>query len=152
MQIAGLQYGRDRAVLAHHLCVYHQADYTKSQIEFRGIADGRSRLIFDGLIAVPKGVKGVDANEQTRNLLLSNTAEIHARPRLEIYSNEIACRHGASIGNLDQNALFYLQSRGLTESEARRVLINAFMASVFDQASPIAAQVQHHLGLEHYDH
>ena len=152
LKLMGLQYGRERTVLEHNLCVYHEADETHSDIEFRGVADERSRVVFVGLIHVPKHVKGVDANEQTRNLLLSNTAEIDARPRLEIYSNEIACRHGASIGNLDQNALFYLQSRGFSESEARLMLINAFMASAFSAASPIAQWVQHHLGLECNDH
>jgi Fe-S cluster assembly protein SufD len=94
----------------------------------------QSRVIFAGLIHVPNQVKGIDANEQSRNILLSNRAEIQAKPELEIYSNDIAaCRHGASIGNLDENALFYLQSRGFVESEARLILINAFMASLFER-------------------
>ena len=152
LMLTGLQYGRGRAVLEHHLCVHHEANFTESHIEFRGVADERSLVVFDGLIHVPKHVKGVDANEQTRNLLLSNTAEIDARPRLEIYSHDIACRHGASIGNLDQNALFYLQSRGFSEAEARLMLINAFMASVFNRASPIAQWVQDDLGFKYDDH
>ncbi len=149
MHIRGLQYGRQRARVAHQLSVYHEADDTVSDIEFRGVADGQSRVIFSGLIHVPKHVKGVDANEQTRNILLSNRAEIEAHPELEIYSNEIACRHGASIGNLDQNALFYLQSRGFSESEARLMLVSAFTQDILKM--PLAALVQHNLGQKH-DH
>ncbi len=135
LKISGLQSGVGRAHLDYQLRVYHEADATGSEVEFSGIADDHSRVIFDGLIHVPAHIKGVDANEQTRNLLLSNTAEIDAKPELEIYSHEIACRHGASVGNLDENALFYLQSRGFSASEARLLLVQAFKARVFDQGS-----------------
>ncbi len=132
LTLRGLEYGQEQAVLVHQLRVDHAADDTRSDIEFRGVAADQSRVVFNGLIHVPKHIKGVDANEQTRNILLSNRAEIDAKPELEIYSHDIACRHGASIGNLDQNALFYLQSRGFALEEARKILINAFVESVFD--------------------
>jgi Fe-S cluster assembly protein SufD len=132
LHLRGLQYGRAHGQLSHQLQVNHAADHTVSDIEFRAVADGQSYVGFRGLIYVPKTIKGVDANEQTRSILLSSQAEIQAKPELEIYSGEIACRHGATVGSLDENALFYLQSRGFSEAESRHVLIEAFVGSIFN--------------------
>lgn len=127
VKIRGIMHGEHEASLAYRLVLEHTANYTESEIEFRGVAEGKSHLIFDGLIKVPQGVKGIVAEEQNRNLILSNTAQIDSRPRLEIDSDEVACRHGSTISDLDENELFYLQSRGVPEGEARRVLIEAFL-------------------------
>lgn len=105
----------------------HRADHTRSDVEFRGVAEDRSHLGFDGLIQVVQHVKGIVAHEENRNLLLSNTAAIDSRPRLEIDSHEVVCRHGATIADLDENALFYLMSRGVPELEARAILVEAFL-------------------------
>lgn len=127
VKIRGIMHGQQQATLHYALILEHAADYTESHVEFRGVAEDRSQLIFDGLIKVPAHVKGIIAFEENRNLLLSNAAEIQSRPRLEIDSNEVACRHGATIGDLDENQLFYLMSRGIPETEARVLLVNAFL-------------------------
>ncbi len=127
VKIRGVMRGEHHAKLAYRLILEHTASYTESEIEFRGVAEGESHLIFDGLIKVPQGVKGIVAEEQNRNLILSNAAQIESRPRLEIDSDEVACRHGSTISDLDENELFYLQSRGVPEGEARRLLIEAFL-------------------------
>lgn len=127
VKIQGIMHGKQAAILKYFLVIEHLADHTQSNIEFRGVAEARSHLVFDGLIKVAANVVGIIANEQNRNLLLSDTATVESRPRLEIDSNEVICRHGANIGDLDETQLFYLMSRGLSEQEARHILIEAFL-------------------------
>lgn len=127
LNIRGIMYGKEKADLRYLLTVHHEANDTQSDIEFRGVAEGKSHLVFDGLIAVHQNVAGVVANEQNKNLLLSDGAIVESRPRLEIDSNEVTCRHGSTIGDLDANQLFYLMSRGMPEAQARKILIEAFL-------------------------
>lgn len=127
IKIRGIMHGTKNADLQYLLTVNHAADHTESDIEFRGVAEDQSHIVFDGLIKVPPHVKGIIANEQNRNLLLSNGAFVESRPRLEIDSNEVACRHGSTVGDLDVEQLFYLMSRGVSEEEARQILIAAFL-------------------------
>lgn len=132
-QVRVLQMGRAAARLDFDLRVYHEADATVSEIEVRGVARDQSHLKFRGLIYVPPHVKEVVANEQNKNLLLSSKAEVDSKPELEIYSSEVICHHGASVGSLDENALFYLETRGFSELEARDILVEAFMMSLFKE-------------------
>ena len=125
--IRGIMHAKAQSKLAYLLEVHHEADHTESDIEFRGVAEERGHIVFDGLIRVYEGVVGVIANEQNRNLLLSDQAVVEARPRLEIDTNEVVCRHGATVGDLDKDALFYLMSRGIPEQEALSILIEAFL-------------------------
>ena len=130
VKIRGVMHGVKKADLEYLLTVNHAADHTESDIEFRGVAEDSSHIVFDGLIKVAEHVKGIVANEQNRNLLLSNQAVIESRPRLEIDSNEVVCRHGSTVGDLDPAQLFYLMSRGIPEAEARGVLITAFLGFI----------------------
>ena len=107
--------------------IEHQAPRTTSRETFRGIADGRGHGIFNGQIIVLPGAAGSDATLTNRNLLLAATAEIDTKPELEIYVDEVRCSHGATTGQLDMNALFYLRSRGLDPVAARQVLTAAFL-------------------------
>lgn len=118
--------GQGKVNLQHQIKVEHQADETKTDILMHGIADDQSRIGFTGLMKVNEKIKNVEAHELLKNLLLSNTAQIEAKPELEIYSNEVACTHGASVGDLDDEALFYLQSRGFNHQEAKNILLKAF--------------------------
>ncbi len=127
VKIRGIMHGVAKADLQYGLTVNHSADHTESDIEFRTVAEDKSRIMFDGLIKVLPHVKSIVANEQNRNLLLSNEAVVESRPRLEIDSNEVACRHGSTVGDLDPEQLFYLCSRGIAETEARQILITAFL-------------------------
>jgi Fe-S cluster assembly protein SufD len=117
--------------------VEHVAAHTTSNEEYRGIADGRGRGIFNGKVIVHAGAQKIDSRQSSRNLLLSATAEIDTKPELEIYANDVKCSHGATTGQLDANSLFYLRSRGISAVEARALLIRAFAESIltsFDYA------------------
>lgn len=105
----------------------HQAPATTSRESFRGLADGRGRGVFNGKIIVMPGAAGSNAALSNRNLLLATTAEIDTKPELEIYVDDVRCSHGATTGQLDADALFYLQSRGLDPAAARQVLKAAFL-------------------------
>lgn len=119
-----LAQGRRHADL--HLRVDHQARQTSSRITWRGMAEDRSHAIFDGHVVVGRAAHQTDARQSCRGLLLSPHAEVDAMPRLEIYADDVKCGHGASIGNLDEDALFYLRSRGITPPEARQLLLQGF--------------------------
>ena len=113
-----------------HTRIEHIAPHTTSAEEYRGIADGRGRCVFNGKVLVHPGAQKTDARQSSRNLLLSPNAEVDTKPELEIYADDVKCSHGATTGQLDETALFYLRSRGISESQARILLIHAFAQSV----------------------
>ena len=113
-----------------HTRIDHVAPNTTSEEDYRGIAGGRGRGVFNGKIIVRPDAQKIDSRQSSRNLLLSPQAEIDTKPELEIYANDVKCSHGATTGQLDATALFYLRSRGLSESEARAALIRAFAESI----------------------
>jgi len=117
---------RGREHIDVHLDARHAARDTRSDVLWRGIADQRGRGILHGAITVAAGADGADAQLQTKNLLLSPHAEIDAQPVLEIYADEVKASHGATVGQLDERALFYLRSRGLPLATARNLLIAGF--------------------------
>lgn len=109
-----------------HTRIEHVAPHTTSEEDYRGIADGRGRGVFNGKVHVHPDAQKTDARQSSRNLLLSPTAEIDSKPELEIYANDVKCSHGSTTGQLDATSLFYLRSRGISEDEARALLIRAF--------------------------
>jgi Fe-S cluster assembly protein SufD len=117
-----------------HACVHHRAIETVSLQDYRGIAAHRGRGVFNGKAIVHKGAQKSNARQVNRNLLLTPGAEIDTKPDLEIYADDVQCSHGATTGQLDPAALFYLRSRGLDEAEARSALTRAF-------AGPVLARV-----------
>ncbi len=114
------------------LDVRHAARDSACDIVWRGVADQRSRGIFHGAITVEPGADGSDAYLSNKNLLLSEQAEIDTQPVLEIYADEVKAAHGATVGQLDERAMFYLRSRGLSADEARSLLTLAFCRVAFD--------------------
>lgn len=114
----------------------HQAPATTSRESFRGLADGHGRGVFNGKIIVMPGAAGSNAALSNRNLLLAATAEIDTKPELEIYVDDVRCSHGATTGQLDANALFYLRSRGLDPAAARQVLTAAFLREALGHIAP----------------
>ena len=94
--------------------------------------DGESTGVFNGGIDVRPGADGTDAEQANDNLLLSDRAEINTQPRLEILADEVACKHGATVGQLDDTALYYMRSRGIPAAEARRLLVNGFADQVVE--------------------
>jgi Fe-S cluster assembly protein SufD len=99
------------------------------------VLDDRSVGVFNGGIIVRPGADGSDATQTNANLLLSDRAEVNTQPRLEILADEVACAHGATVGQLDDEALYYLRSRGIPAEAARRLLVDAFADQVVDAVS-----------------
>ncbi|MBC7983276.1 MAG: Fe-S cluster assembly protein SufD [Candidatus Obscuribacterales bacterium] len=133
-ELCGLIFARNTQHIDVRTCIEHQVPNTKSNEDYRGIADGRGRAIFNGKVIVSKDAQKTDARQSSRNLLLSSTAEIDTRPELEIYADDVKCAHGATVGQLDAAALFYLRSRGIDTDAARALLTQAFAAVLLERA------------------
>ena len=133
-RLDGLFVADDRRHVDHHVSVDHAASHTTSRTNWRGMADGHGRGIFDGRVLVRHGTVLTDARQSSHNLLLSPHAEIDARPQLEIHSDDVKCGHGATVGSLDEDALFYLASRGIDPATARAMLLEAFAGQALELA------------------
>ena len=118
-----------------HTAIDHAAPRTTSDENYRGIAGERGRGVFNGKVIVRPDAQKTDARQSSRNLLLNAGAEIDTKPELEIYANDVKCSHGATTGQLDAAALFYLRTRGLDEAAARALLIRAFAESIVTSMS-----------------
>lgn len=123
----GALLGDGRRLVDTRLGIEHVARDTACSLAWRGLAGERARVAFHGGILIHAGADGTDANLSNKNLLLSDQAEIDSQPVLEIHADEVKAAHGATVGNLDRNALFYLRSRGLPEAQARELLTTAFL-------------------------
>jgi Fe-S cluster assembly protein SufD len=128
----GLYLVQDRQHADNRTTVEHVQPHGTSRQLYNGILDGRGSGVFNGRIRVHPEAQKTDAIQKNRNLLLSEEAVINTKPQLEIFANDVRCTHGATIGQLDANALFYLRSRGIDEREARRLLVRAFAGEVLD--------------------
>ncbi len=128
--LRGAYLAADAQHLDAHIWINHRAPHTQSRATHRGIAKDRGRIVFDGKITVASGADGTDAALQNRNLLLNDGAEIDTKPELEIYADDVKCSHGATTGQLDPMSVFYLRSRGLTDVQARQMLIGAFTRKI----------------------
>jgi Fe-S cluster assembly protein SufD len=124
------------------LAIHHRARDTASTSTWRGVASDRGRGVFRGAIVVAAGADGSDATLNNKNLLLSTQAEIDTKPELEIYADEVKAAHGATVGQLDERALFYLRSRGIPGAQARALLTTAFARAPFESL-PHAALREH---------
>src|SRR5690554_624614 len=123
----GVLLASGRRHLDTRLDIQHIARDTRSELGWRGMAAGRGRAVFHGGIEIRKGADGTDARLSNKNLLLSDTAEIDTQPVLVIHADEVTAAHGATVGELDANAMFYLRTRGLPEAEARALMTAAFV-------------------------
>ncbi|MDH4124333.1 MAG: Fe-S cluster assembly protein SufD [Gammaproteobacteria bacterium] len=122
----------------NHSRVDHLVGPASSEQEYRGIAAGASRCVWRGVAVVHRGADGTNASQANHNLLLSAAAIIDATPQLEIYADDVKASHGTTFGGLDQNALFYLRTRGLDDAAARRLLIGAHAGKIVAR-SPLPA-------------
>lgn len=118
--------------------IRHEAPETACAVRWKGVAADRARGVFNGAIYVAPGADGTDAQLSSRNLLLSSGAEIDTRPVLEIHADDVTAAHGATVGQIDQQALFYMRSRGIPEAEARAMLTLAFVQEIVDAVRPQA--------------
>jgi Fe-S cluster assembly protein SufD len=124
--INGLFLGGDHQHIDNYMLVEHASPHCGSRQFYNGILDGHAHGVFHGRIIVHKDAQKTDAKQTNRNLLLSDDAQIDTKPQLEIHADDVKCTHGATIGQIDEEALFYLRSRGISEVSARNLLLRAF--------------------------
>lgn len=117
----------------NHTTIEHATPHGTSRELYKGLLLGESRAVFHGRIVVQPHAQKTDAQQSNKNLLLSKKAEANTKPQLEIYANDVKCKHGATVGQLDEKAIFYLLSRGIGEEEARGILAHAFADEVIDR-------------------
>jgi Fe-S cluster assembly protein SufD len=116
-----------------HSLIDHRVPNCASRQNYKGILDGRSRAVFNGRVFVREDARGTDAQQSNKNLLLSREARVDTKPQLEIYNDDVKCSHGATVGQLDEDELFYLLSRGLHEDLARNLLTYGFAEEVVER-------------------
>jgi Fe-S cluster assembly protein SufD len=126
----GVLNGQHADVTTH---VTHAVGKTHSTQLFKYVAGGQSRGVYQGKVSVAAGANGSDSRQTAKGLLLGNRAEIDLKPELEILADDVKCAHGAAVGDLDAESLFYLRSRGIPETEARALLMRAFIGDAVDQ-------------------
>ncbi len=141
--INGLFMANGRQHMDNYMLVEHASPHCDSRQFYNGVLNGQSHGVFHGRIIVHKDAQKTDAKQTNRNLLLSDAAQIDTKPQLEIYADDVKCTHGATIGQVDENALFYLRSRGLDEASARHALLLAFANECLDRMS--SQPVREHL-------
>ena len=131
--INGLFLGNGHQHLDNYMLVEHASPRCGSRQFYNGILDGHAHGVFHGRIIVHKDAQKTDAKQTNRNLLLSDDAQIDTKPQLEIYADDVKCTHGATIGQIEGDALFYLRSRGIDEVSARKLLLFAFASECLDR-------------------
>jgi Fe-S cluster assembly scaffold protein SufB len=125
----GLFTGNDHARL--HTLQHHEARDTASNLLVKAVLNDSASFVFDGSIIVDKKAQKTNAYQRNENLLLSDQAHVQSKPALEILANDVRCTHGATIGTIDRDQLFYLQTRGIDEFSAKRLLIQGFLEAPF---------------------
>jgi Fe-S cluster assembly protein SufD len=129
----GLYLTKDDQLADNHMIVEHAKPHCNSHEYYNGILDDRSKGVFHGRILVRPDAQKTDAKQTNKNLLLSENATIDTKPQLEIYADDVKCTHGATIGQLNDESIFYLRARGIGLETARRMLIHAFAGEIIDR-------------------
>ncbi|MDE2450035.1 MAG: Fe-S cluster assembly protein SufD, partial [Gammaproteobacteria bacterium] len=132
-RLNGAYMGRARQHIDNTTMIDHAKPETTSRELYKGVLDNYARGVFQGRILVRPDAQKADGQQTSRTLLLSEGAEIDTKPQLEIYADDVKCSHGAAAGALDEDALFYLRSRGISQDEARQLLVAAFVQDVVDE-------------------
>lgn len=136
----GLYLTKGDQLADHHMVVEHAAPHCNSHEYYNGILDGRSKGVFHGRILVRQAAQKTDAKQTNKNLLLSEDATIDTKPQLEIYADDVKCTHGATVGQLNDDSIFYLRARGIGAETARRMLIHAFAGEIIERIRHTAAR------------
>jgi Fe-S cluster assembly protein SufD len=131
----GLYITRGDQVVDNHTAIFHDQPNCRSWEVYKGVLEGRSRAVFNGKVFVQPVAQKTDAKQTNRNLLLSDLAKVDTKPQLEIFADDVRCTHGATVGRLDDTALFYARSRGVPLDAAERLLTYAFAAEVIDEVA-----------------
>ena len=140
----GLYLADGDRLVDNHTTIDHAQAHCPSHEVYKGILGGKARAVFNGKIIVRQDAQKTDAKQTNRALLLSDDASINTKPQLEIFADDVKCTHGAAIGQLDEDAIFYLRARGLTYFEARDMMIHAFAGEVIDrvQVEPLKVALE----------
>ena len=132
-EMLGIFFGDGDQFFDHHTWQLHESPYATSDLEFKGALKERARSIYSGLIKVYEGAQRTDAYQQNRNLVLSREARADTIPNLEIGANDVRCTHGATVSQVEEEHLFYLESRGIPRSEAQKLIVEGFFRPVIDR-------------------
>lgn len=143
----GLYMARDLQLVDNHTYIDHAMPHCDSHELYKGIIDGKGRGVFNGKILVRQDAQKTDAKQTNQTLLLSDDAQINTKPQLEIYADDVKCTHGATVGQISDEALFYLRTRGIDKDVARDLLTYAFASDIVSRirVEPIRAQLDHAL-------
>jgi len=131
----GLYLGQGDRLTSNFTAIDHAKPHCASHELYKGMLDGRSRGVFNGKIFVKQDAQKTDAKQTNQVLLLSDDATINTKPQLEIFADDVKCTHGATVGQIDEEALFYLRARGIGEMQARAMLVHAFAGDIIDRVS-----------------
>jgi len=131
--VHGFMFGDGRQQFHLHTLQRHLSDHCTSDLLIKGCLKDRARSVYQGLIQVAEGAQRTDAYQANRNLVLSDTARADSIPGLEILANDVRCTHGATIGNVDPEQMYYLMARGLPRNDAQRLIVEGFFAPVIDR-------------------
>ena len=120
----------------NHTIVDNQEPNCFSNEFYKGIMDDNATGVFNGKIFVQQDAQKTNAYQSNKNIILSDTASVNTKPQLEIFADDVKCSHGCTIGCLDEEALFYLRTRGINEKKAKALLLHAFAADILEQVKP----------------
>jgi Fe-S cluster assembly protein SufD len=143
----------DKQHVDHHTLVHHAAPNCESHQDYKGIYGDKSTGVFNGKIVVDKIAQKTNAFQQNNNILISDKSSVNTKPQLEIFADDVKCSHGCTIGQLDEDALFYLQTRGIPKKEAKALMMYAFANNVLESVnipqlkSRINKQIANKLGV-----
>ena len=129
-QVYGLYLVDKKQHVENYLKINHNVPHCTSDTRFKGIIDDEASAVFNGHVFVAPGAQKTDAQQNNANIILTSTAKIDTKPFLEIYADDVKCSHGTSTGQLDQEAMFYMRQRGISEANARMLLMYAFAADI----------------------
>lgn len=136
----GVVITKDNQVVDNHSFVNHKVPNCFSNENYKYVLDGKSTGVFNGRVIVQKDAQKINAYQKNSNILLSDFAQINSKPELEIYADDVKCSHGSTTGQLDDNALFYLQARGISKAKAKKLLVSAFIDEVIAEFGAEVAQ------------
>lgn len=131
--LAGVYAGKDKQHIDNHTTVDHKLGHCESNEIYKGVMDGQSTGVFNGKVYVRPNAQKINAYQSNGNVLLSKDASIRSKPELEIYADDVRCSHGSTTGQLDEEGVFYLRSRGLSEKNARKLMVSAFIAEALEE-------------------
>jgi Fe-S cluster assembly protein SufD len=134
----GLYFLKGRTHVDNHTVVDHVKPNCMSNELYKGIVDGEATAVFNGKIFVQQDAQKTNAYQSNKNVLLSEGANVNTKPQLEIFADDVKCSHGCTVGRLDEEGLFYLRSRGISESTARSLLVHAFAIDILEHIRPVA--------------